>query len=327
MRTIIDLYMNNFRRMWSRKGVLLLVLLFSMLALSLAVYFTAKFEVRGHLAWIGNGASEAARPQGFQVTVLQEAPRKSALVRGQYDAIVHDEGNGQYRIETFKSEEFRQLVLQAIQHPEQVHPDPSKRGVGTNVTGFLLMFLMLEGLLFMNLFTEDKENGTFKRVIVSSVGIGRYMAAQALFTFSFVYVPTYVTIAVIKLAFGLDIGFSLAAYAGLLAVPVALGTAFAWFLLACIEKLDNAMPMASTIILLTSLLSGSFGSKTAEYGVMYWITGLLPQKRFLELVSGLERNEEISVYVGQLGYVLGLTLILLLAGFAVVWRRVREGCY
>lgn len=313
--------------MMERKNYILTSLAITLIAMFLAVYMTSKFEVRGHIAVISPSGENPIVQEVFQSHILEQAPPQSQLVRGKFDAVVTFGEDGRYTIDTLKGEEFQALLRLAIDHPDQPLPNEGRRGVGTNIVGFLLMFILLEGLLFMNLFTEDKESGMFRRTVISPVGIPNYLLAQCLFCFILIYVPTLLLFVCMKGLLHLELGFSLAQFAGLLIFPAILSTAFALFMLAWIEKLDNAMSLSSTIVLLTSLLSGSFFRLATEPGWLKGLTELFPQKQLLYGVQGLEQSESFWTYTGSWSYVLLLALLMFGGGWWICTRRFRQGRY
>lgn len=327
MKTMISIMKINGYRMMARKNYILTSLAITLITLFLAVYMTSKFEVRGNIAVISPSGVNPIAQEAIHSHLLDQAPPRSQLVRGKFDAVVTFSNEGQYAIDTLKGEEFQSLLRLAIDHPEQPLPNEGRRGVGTNIVGFLLMFILLEGLLFMNLFTEDKEKGLFRRTVISPAGIANYLLAHSLFCFMLIYVPTLLLFGIMKGLLHMELGFTLAQYAGLLIFPAMLSTAFAVFMLAWIEKLDNAMSLASTIVLLTSLLSGTFFRLATEPGWLKGVTELFPQKQLLYGVQGLEQSESFWTYAGSWSYVVLLALLMFGIGWWICARRFRQGHY
>lgn len=326
MKGIGLIFRNNMNRMKSRKNYLFATLAMTIAAMAFAIYFTATFEMKGSIAVVTEADEIPIGAEDFRVERLAEVPPKSQLVRGKYDAVIVDQGDGTYKIETVKGDTFKEKLQQALALPERPLPEEAKRGVGMNILGFLIMFVLLEGMLFMNLFAEDKANGALRRVTVSPVSLTSYMLAQSLFCFLILYAPTYVLLVAAQTLLRLDLGFTLLQYAWLLGILAALATALALFMTAWIDSADNAMMAAASMIVLTSLLSGSFYTFSHD-GFMKVIVSLLPQKQFLNLVQGLEHRPATADSVRQIGYLLFFSAILFAAGWTICRRRSKEGRY
>ncbi|MBU5442312.1 ABC transporter permease [Paenibacillus sp. MSJ-34] len=326
MKGVGSVFRNNMNRMKSRKNYLFSTLAMTIAAMAFAIYFTAAFDMKGSIAVVTEADEMPIGTKDFRVERLAEVPPKSQLVRGKYDAVIVDQGNGTHKIETVKGDAFKEKLQQALASPERPQSEEAKRGVGMNILGFLIMFVLLEGMLFMNLFAEDKANGTLRRVIVSPASLTSYMLAQSLFCFVILYAPTYVLLVAAQTLLGLDLGFTLLQYAWLLGLLAALATAFALFMTAWIDSLDNAMMAAASIIVLTSILSGSFYT-FSHGGLMKVVVSLLPQKQFLNLVQDLEQRTATAAGSQQIGYLLVFTAILFVAGWAICRRRSKEGRY
>lgn len=205
-------------------------------------------------------------------------------------------------------------------------PEEATRGIGANIVGYLVMFILLGGLLFMDFFTADKQKGTFKRIATSPAGIGRYLAAQYAFTFAFVFVPSLALLVATKEVFRLDIGFTYGEYAFLLALLALLSSAFALVVTAAMEKADNIFSFGSSVIILTSLLSGSFFALAKDSAIAY-VSHVLPQKHVMTLAQGFERQAPLADYVGEISYVLLFVAVSFAVGVVICARKFRTGNY
>ncbi|MFD0869064.1 ABC-type transport system involved in multi-copper enzyme maturation, permease component [Chlamydia abortus] len=327
MNGMAQVFKNNVYRMMNRKAYLLLTLSITIAVMALAIYLTSALEMKGRIAVVGEPDSLPANVrQAYKVEPLDAAPPKSQLVRNKYDAVLTDQGNGSYSIEAIKGEPITAKLEQALAHPDRLVTADGKRGVGTNILGFLVMVILLEGFLFMTFFPEDKANGTFRRMLTSPVRAGSYLFAQCLFCWIIVYVPTFGLMAAASQLLHIDIGLGLLQYAWLLGLLALVATAFALFMSSWIENSDQMMTLAGSLILLTSLLSGSFYSFTPEGG-MKWLVAVLPQKQFLTVVQALEREAAMEDWAWSVGYLLLLSGLFFLAGWGLCRKRLAEGRY
>lgn len=330
MREMVYVLHQNWLRLMSRKAILAITSVMTIAAVAAALLLTSANDSRGSLVFV-SAASEAkeasiAGLHDFQVKRLAEAPRRSELVRNKYDAVIIDEGDGSYTIETIKSEEYATMVRQALEHPDQPLPEAEKRGTGANVAGFIMMFVLLQGMFYMNFFAEDKVQGTLRRIAASPMSVMTYLAAQVLFCFLLISVPAYLCVAGARLLLHADIGFTLLQYSWLITVLSLLAAAFALFITVCIDEIDNAVTTASSLILVTSLLSGGFYTVEHER-VMNMLTYWLPQRQYMAAVTSLERGAAYGDAVWPVLYVLVLSGILFAAGAIICRRRCRAGRY
>ncbi|WGU96280.1 ABC transporter permease [Paenibacillus dendritiformis] len=330
MREMVYVLHHNWLRLMSRKAIVAITSVMTIAAVAAALLLTSSNDSRGSLVFV-SAASEAkeasiAGLHDFQVKRLAEAPRRSELVRNKYDAVIIDEGDGSYTIETIKSEEYATMVRQALEHPDQPLPEAEKRGTGANVAGFLMMFVLLQGMFYMNFFAEDKVQGTLRRIAASPMSVMTYLAAQVLFCFLLISVPAYLCIAGARLLLHADIGFTLLQYSWLITVLSLLAAAFALFITVCIDEIDNAVTAASSLILVNSLLSGGFYTVEHE-GVMNMLTYWLPQRQYMAAVTSLEQGSAYGDAVWPALYVLVLSGILFAASAIICRRRCRAGRY
>ncbi|BFH14263.1 ABC transporter permease [Paenibacillus melissococcoides] len=330
MREMAYVFHLNWLRLMSRKAIVAITAVMTIAAVAAALLLTPANASRGSIAFITAasepGEATLAGMHEFKVKRLAEVPRKSELVRNKYDAVIIDEGDGSYTIETMKSDAYAAMVRQALEHPEQPLPAAEKRGAGANIAGFLMMFVLLQGMFYMNFFAEDKAQGTLRRIAASPLSVMSYLAVQALFCFLLISVPAYLCIAGASLLLRADIGFTLLQYGWLIAVLSVLAAAFALFITVCIDEIDNAVTTASSLILVTSLLSGGFYTVEHE-GAMNALTYWLPQRQYMAAVTSLERGAAYADAVWPLVYVLVLSGILFAAGALICRRRCQAGRY
>lgn len=328
MRNIFNIVRNSFRRAASRRTYIMISLGITFVTILLAVYFTSRFEIKGNIALVSKGNPPEILSRSMNVRLLESVPPRSQLVMGKYDAVVIDMGNGEFDIDTIKNGEFEENLSRMLKNSGAPYTEEHKgRKAGTVILGYMIMFLLLQGLYFMAFFTEDKERRSFKRIVTSPVSIGGYLAANCIFSFIMVYVPTMAVLAVCREVLMIEIGFGYLQYAGLLAMVVIFSSAFALFMTAVIENPDNVMALASSIAVLTSILSGSFSAVNTGSSNINRLMDLIPQKGYLMMVQGLENGKAFTDYLPQAGYMLALSLAMAVLGVMVCKRRFNEGRY
>jgi ABC-2 type transport system permease protein len=319
---------NNILRLKNEKSYLITALVITIVPILLAVYFTSKFQMKGNIALVTNSNKFDMTSKYINVNVMKEAPAKSTLVMEKYDAIVTDKGKGNFDVVTYKGDDFKKFIEGALQGKSSISYTPGgTRKAGTNILGYLTMFVLMEGTLFMRYFSEDKINGAFKRVLISPISIKSYLLAQYIFNFFIIYISTFIVLVVEKELLKVDIGFNYFQYSYLLAILTLIATAFGFFMSAIIENTDDSSMMATLIITLTSMLAGCFYSFTNKNNIIDKITAIMPQKNYLNLVQGIENKSAISNYSGQLAYIFALSIILFIIGAVICNRRYSDGKY
>ncbi len=326
MMNMFYILKNNYYRAVSRKNYFILMLCISMVTITAAVFFTAKFEVKGNIAIVpAHGSSINIDSEYLHVESLKEAPGIAALVMHKYDAVVIDNGNGTYEIRTIKGDDFRSSLESVLNKSGGGFNTEEDRGIASNILGYMMMFVFIQGLLYMMMYSEDREKGTFKRIAVSPVSAGTYLAGHGIFNFLMVFLPVYLLIITAKIIFNIDIGLSYLQYAGLLGVLTLLSTCFSLLMSSVFRKADDSSMFGQLVSVLTSLLAGCFYSFDSTNGIMKRIVVILPQKNFLNLVYGLEGGKSISSFIPQLVYLAVFTVIMAITASGLVKSNLRRG--
>ncbi len=320
MRTFLSVLKNNYYRTVPRIGPLILITVITLASMLFAVYMTGVQQVKGHVVVVSSDSS-ANLPKSsclLDVTVLPEKPPYSELVKQRYDAYVTPAGNGTYQIETLRSEDYKKMILLLLSNPDVRLPaDQTDRGVGVNIIGFMMMFVLM--LSFANLFAfaDDKEQGQLSRIAASPASFGCYLTAHCVYGLSFL-LPEFLLLVVLK-QLGWNIGFTILQYAGLMAVLGFLGISFALLLNTLIRKPDNANMLGNSVTVLTSVLAGSFYSFSKNNTVLDRVIRLLPQKAVMDFAQALQ-NGQAWQNAGSLLYAVVFSIALFGISYAVLRR-------
>lgn len=306
---MMNFFKNNFYRVSSKKYNLVISLFMTMLSISLAIYFNPNQGASISIAVVTQNRVSTFQSEHVQFVSMEKEPPKYQLVLGKYDGVLIDRGNGEYEVETIKNDTFRKMLEEIVKSPKNFTlPVKAARGIGTNIIGYLLMFILLQCVLFMFTLSEDMELKQIERIATAPVSFGKYLLSHFLCNYTLVFVPAFFVLTVMKGIFGFDIGFSLLQYAALLGLLCFFGTAFTMFISCLVKRSDTANMMGSAIVLLTTILSGSFysfekGNEILEKGLR-----ILPQKAFLNIVQGLENGKTVSAMLLQFSYVMMISL-------------------
>ena len=175
MKTFFAVLKNDYLRMLPRWAAIGVFTLFTLCTMLFAVYLTEVQHFNAHIAYIPQGSSMSA-PQSspsLTVTVLKTAPPRSALMQQQYDAYVTPGPSGEYNIETLKNQNFEQLLTLLLKDPNaDLSALQPGRGVGVNILGFMMMFVLTFASFNLFVFADDKEQGQLRRVATAPVSLG-----------------------------------------------------------------------------------------------------------------------------------------------------------
>lgn len=201
----------------------------------------------------------------------------------------------------------------------------TERGTGTNILGFIVMLVFMQGVALTALYPEDRMLKTFRRILVSPVNENKYLSVQFIFTFLCLYIPTYLAIVMTTILFQVDIGFRLDILAELLAVLAVLAASFAIFMSSVMDR--NLSLVTSGISVVTSVLSGCFISFTTNLPVLDALCAILPQKAFMTFIHGIEIGQTVQEFKFQLFYIFLWSALFYFFGGFMTRSRMKKGIY
>lgn len=318
MRTFTTTITNIYERTISRIVSLILLTVFTLSSMVLAVHMTEIQQVKGRIVLVTDKSNQTL-PQNsarLNIVVSAEKPSHSALVEQKYDAYVTIGENGDYQIETLRSDSYKNMVLTLLKNPDAILKDnKTARGVGANIIGFMMMFLLMQVFANQFAFADDKEQGQLRRITAAPVSFGGYLAAHCVYCLS-LFLPEYILLIILK-SCGFNIGFTLFEYAGLLAVMGLFGISFALLLNTLIHKPDNASMLGRSIIVLTSMLAGSFYLFSKKNILLDLIIKVLPQKQLMNFVEYMEQGEAWH-HSSSIIYVIALSIVMFVISCSVL---------
>lgn len=305
-----ELLRNHWVRALEKKVRLLMMVGLIVVAFCLALFLNNQQQAAMNIAAVGDVPSMMP-PDTVKMTELNTAPPQSELALGTYDAVV-DFSEEPPTITTFKNQEVK-AQLQAMLSGESEVATSTKAQMSTasRILGYILMFLLMAGVTNTFIFTEDKEQHLMERMIASGLSQGKLFLSYVLFLFSLLFVPSFLIFACASQLFFIDLGLPLASYVWLLGIICLLGTSFALCNAAFFKEGDQASMIGSMILVITSLVSGSFFSLSSESSWWNDIINVLPQKQFLQLVEHTSNGESFSSNYLPVIYLLAISGIFL----------------
>lgn len=313
------IFKNNFLRLLQEKARLLLMQVMLAGAVAIAILISTRPVSLGNIALVGTAGQAPVSSEYVTVTLLEAAPPMSALVSGKYDAVVTATAAG-YEIQTIKSDSFRQILQAALQNPASIPAQALQtQGIATSVLGYMVMFVLMQGVFLMYMFAEDKEKKQITRIAASPVAFTAYLLAHSLFAFFVLLLPAFAILYIVSGIMGVSLGISVLQCGLLLALLCGLATSFAMFLNALFKVGDNANMAGSAIVVLTSILAGTFYSFEKNNQVLDTIITVLPQKAYLAAVQAAEAGALLQNAAPQVVYL--IVLIAAFLSFSIIKTR------
>ncbi|ATH94118.1 MDR ABC transporter permease [Bacillus glycinifermentans] len=326
----ITVFRNRLDRMLTKKAVLIIAIVVIPLMIGAAIFFSSQTIVKDKVAFITDDSLHIPSDPKIDVVQVDKKPPFSSLVLGQYNFLVEKKGSG-YKVTTLKNETDQKRIEQffktghlteSYRGDDQIRND---RGIGTNILGFIVMLVFMQGVAVTALYPEDRTIGAFRRMLASPLSVGKYLFAQSIFTFLCLYIPSYAAIVITSKLFGADIGYSFEMLAVLIGILTALATGFSICMTSIMKR--NINLAASGISIVTCVLGGCFISFTSSNPILEAICTILPQKAFMTLIHGVEIGRSAMEYKGQIIYLFIWTIMLWLIGVFITKRRICKGIY
>jgi ABC-2 type transport system permease protein len=302
---------NNWNLLMNQKNYLILSLIMTICSVGAAILITNNVEIKSNIAVVADEQSEKnlSTPY-FHITFLDKEPPMSELVQNRYDAVVIPDGNGGFQIKTIKSDDLKKELQKFLDQPsDYAFTNNVARKIGTNILGYMMMFLLMQGVLYARFFAEDKEKHRIERVSMSPIPFVIYLFGHALFMWLLIFVPSFMVVCVTKL-FGISIGFSIPEYMLLIGVLAFLSVAYALFINSFFCVVDTANMLASSIVVLTSILAGSFYSFSKQDSLFNKFLHIFPQKDFMNFSDAFEKGNITFGINLQFCYIIMISLLM-----------------
>lgn len=302
---------NNWKRMLQRKLQCLVSLLLTLGAIIMAVILSHQGHIEGNVAVVGE-YNELLKLPHYKVTYLDKEPPRSALVKGEYEAIIVFLQEGKYEVKSIQSKEKQTHLKKFIEKPlvDEASIGEVKQ-IGTTILGYMMMFLMMQAMNYGRLFAEDKDKHLLERIVVSPISRLGYIVGHGTFTGLCVLSSPLCMIGVLK-GLGIETGFSMISYLLLIGMLTLLSTSVALGLYSFTKGADRANMIGSAIVIVTSLLTGCFSSDVGlEQGISKLLY-LLPQKSLLFFSQSMENSNMNMVSFLSALYVILFSVALMM---------------
>ncbi len=302
---------NHFLRLWQDKRILFLYAFLTAGSIIVAVMISSQSAKFANVAVIDDKRLPVLNDQDVDIHYLDHMPLQTDLVTQKYDAFI--EMKDQLIVHTYKNEDFKKQLLFLLTTNHE--PFMQMAHQGETIFGFMIMFVMMQALFYTTLYGEDKESHMLERIHISGCSLLKYLLSQSIITIVLSWSSTFSILVILHIS-GFNIGFSLYEYAFLLSLLTLFSTAFAILMNSLFDKETTSLS-ASAIIVLSSLLSGTFYSFIKDDGIIGLCINVLPQKVLLDLSKHLTHFQQSQ----WMGLVYLSSLIFIFYSIAIVKER------
>ncbi|MHC1685772.1 MAG: ABC transporter permease [Clostridiaceae bacterium] len=258
-----------------------------------SIYFTNKLEVKGNIAVVGIEKVNLDNKY-LNISYLNDEPSLSELVLNKYDAVVKFDDNN-FEVITAKSDEYKNSIEKVISGKSVDEAfSGDKRGVGSNIIGYITMFVLMQGISLYSFLYHEKEIGVTKRILIHPINYVQYFLSHFIGSFLMCFVPTSAIVLVAVKVLNLNTVISGAQFTLIIAIMSLVGSAIGLFINSLVKSEDNGDLLGSMLIIITTIISGSFFS-TGHKGIFETITSALPQKILLDYAVSIENSKSADI--------------------------------
>ncbi|WP_221641267.1 ABC transporter permease [Listeria booriae] len=177
------------------------------------------------------------------------------------------------------------------------------------ILGFLCMMLLYAAGNLGELILQEKEDGTFYRLMSTPLSSKVYLLGNALFSLAVVVTEIVICLVAMRFAFGIDPGVSYFALFGILFIFAVMAVLLSLALGFTATSRKSVSGLQMILFTLTSLLSGAlipvaimpnFMQKLAEFMPQYWV---------MDAITTLQQNGNLASISLNIAILLGYALL------------------
>jgi len=296
---------NILYRMFQNKAYLIISLVFTPIVIFFSIYFSTNLAIKGNIAVVNIENLPVSRGD-FKITYLDEKPKLSELVKDKYDAVIYKE-DGNFKIDTVKVEKFRNTLESALKGEDIATSTDNKRGVTSNIIGFITMLIIIQGVTLYKFYYKEK-GGIAKRILSSNLSNEMYVFSHFMATFIMLFSPVATITLVAKEVLKIDTIVSGMELTFIIFILCLFAATFGLIISVCVKSDENAMMVGSMATIITTLLSGSF-FEISDNKVVELISYIFPQKHILDFTIALENGNKANI---------GIMIIIIIASLLIV---------
>ena len=298
-----------FYRIKHNKAYLFFPIVVTPIIIALSINFTQNMTSSINIAIVGCSDISLHQSDGINISYLDVKPPFSEVMDGKYDAVITTE-NGNYSIETIKGSTVKNAIEDMLQGKSPSFDTSfATRGEISNLTGFIMMFVLSTGVMLYKFYYEEK-GGLEMRILSSPISNTKYILSHVLTVFLTIFIPIIIITSTYEIIWGFDTNISVLEISSIIFLMSLLGSTLGLFISSIINSDENAVLVGTMTVICTTLLSGSF-KEIASNNVTKFISSLLPQKYILDYAISLENNKSVNLMGVLYVIILSFAFVLL----------------
>lgn len=325
---MIKLLKNFILRVLTHKEIIVIAVIVMPIMIAAGVMFT-NIEKKETIAYVGEDTEKIPNDSRMNIERKSKMPTKVDLVFGVYNFVVEKQDK-KYTIITLNNKQDKAAIRQFFETgylPKDYKSEDEifkERGMGTNILGFTMMLVLMQGVAVGTLFTEDRQKGTFRRILMAPMNVPKYLVSHNVFIFVAIFVPSAIALFLFKAIFSINIGFSNLTLLLLLSLMCLLSAAFASLLTSGIDR--NVNLIASAITIVTCIVSGCFIPFAENNKIASFIFSTLPQKSYLNIVENITHGNQNN-NLASLVIILTWMLLFWVSSSLIVKKKINKGYF
>lgn len=283
---MINLIKGILYRMVNNKDFLIMPLIITPIVIAAAMFFSSSFVTKANVGVIGDGEVNFNNDE-INVIKLQNNVPMSDLVKNKYDAVISYE-NGKAIVQTIKDNNLKDKIERLVNGENISIKDNGKRGVVSNIIGYITMFILMFGVKLYKFFFDEKK-GIANRIISANISYEKYVLGHCISVFIMLSFPIVIITILCKEVFHINTNVTDLEMVFIVLVLSFLASTFGLLIASITKDLDSASMFGTIISIITTLFAGSFFTITNNYWINK-IGDIMPQKHILDFTISLENN-------------------------------------
>ncbi|MBC1500711.1 ABC transporter permease [Listeria weihenstephanensis] len=181
--------------------------------------------------------------------------------------------------------------------------------MSTQILGFLCMMLLYAAGNLGELILQEKEDGTFYRLMSTPLSSKAYLFGNALFSLAVVVTEVVICLTAMRFVFGIDPGVSYLALFGILFVFSVMAVLLSLALGFTATSRKSVSGLQMILFTLTSLLSGALIPVEIMPAFMQKVAEFLPQYWVMNAITTLQQNGGLASISLNIAIILGYALL------------------
>lgn len=308
-------------RMINNKAYLIMSLVITPLVIAAAIYFSSNIVEKVNIGVVGE-CNINFNSDEINITRLKSKVPLSDLVKNKYEAVIYFE-DGKAIVDTIKNDDFKSKLERIANGENATIEDDEKRGVASNIIGYITMFVILLGVMLYKFFFDDKK-GIAKRIISTNISYEQYVLSHLISVFLVIFIPTASITVLCKEILNLDTRVTALELILSILILSFLSSAFGLLISSVTKNEESASMLGVMANIITTLLAGSFFT-ISNNKLISMLGSIMPQKQILDFTIALENGRGVN-YIDASCVVL-ISAIMITSSFLIIKHKIRKYGY